>query len=78
MNEPVADIEFKGTLEARAFRRGTYLGRDHLDSLIEQALGKRYSFGAGWRGYASVSIRLYDRPPDEAAVEASAEARAER
>ena len=52
----------------RPFRRGTYLARDHLDTLIERALGSRYRFGDGWRGFGVVTIALYDEPPagDEA------------
>ena len=64
MDQPVAEIAFRGDIEVRPFRRGTYLGHEHLETLIEHALGERYHFGAGWQGYGVVSISLYDRPPD--------------
>jgi len=68
---PVADIVFSGDVEVRRYRRGTYLGRDHLEALIERALGPRYRFGEGWRGYGVVSIVLYDELPPEGAEPAS-------
>lgn len=64
MIKPVAEIRYSGDAELRPYRRGTYLGRDHLETMIERALGSRYRFGAGWQGYAVVTISLYDRLPD--------------
>jgi hypothetical protein len=63
VNEPVAEIRFEGDVQVRAFRRGTYLGRDHLEAVIERALGERYRFGDGWSGYGVVSLSLYEEPP---------------
>jgi hypothetical protein len=63
VNEPVAEIHFTGDVEVSAFRRGTYLARGHLDTLIERALGRHYRFGEGWSGFGVVSISLYDSPP---------------
>jgi hypothetical protein len=57
---PVAEIRYSGELHVRPYRRGTYLGDRHLEQLIEGALGRRYSFGQGWRGEAEISIRLFD------------------
>ena len=65
MSEPAAKVSYSGDAEVRRYRRGTYLGRDHLETMIERALGNRYRFGAGWQGYAVVSISLYDRLPDD-------------
>jgi hypothetical protein len=64
VSKPVAEVSDSGDAEVRPYRRGTYLGRDHLETMIERALGNRYRFGAGWRGHAVVSISLYDRQPD--------------
>jgi hypothetical protein len=63
VNEPVAEVRFEGDVQVRPFRRGTYLARDHLETLIERALGNRYRFGAGWSGFGIVSISLYEQPP---------------
>jgi hypothetical protein len=65
VSEPAAKVSYSGDAEVRRYRRGTYLGRDHLETMIERALGNRYRFGAGWQGYAVVSISLYDRLPDD-------------
>ncbi|HSP72613.1 MAG TPA: hypothetical protein VLN26_09610 [Gaiellaceae bacterium] len=63
MSEPVGEIRYSGELRVRPYRRGTYLGEDYLESLIERALRGRYRFGEGWKGFAVVSIVLYERPP---------------
>jgi hypothetical protein len=63
VSEPVAEVQFRGDVQVRAFRRGTYLGRDHLETLIERALGNRYRFGEGWSGFGIVSISFYEEPP---------------
>jgi hypothetical protein len=63
VSEPVADIRYSGEVEVRPFRRGTYLGHDHLETLIERALGSRYQSGGGWKGFAVVSIALYEESP---------------
>jgi hypothetical protein len=68
MSEPVGEIHFSGDVEVRAFRRGTYLAREQLDTLIERALAERYRFGEGWRGFGVISISLYDEPPAAAAA----------
>lgn len=62
MDEPVVEIRYSGELRVSAYRRGTYLGERHLEEVIEQALGTRYSFGEGWRGEAEITIRLFDAP----------------
>jgi len=67
MDEPVVEIRYSGELHVSAYRRGTYLGERHLEEVIEQALGARYSFGEGWRGEAEVTIRLFDAPERAAA-----------
>jgi hypothetical protein len=63
VREPAAEIRYRGDVEVRPFRRGTYLGREHLETMIEGALGSRYQFGGGWKGFAVVSILLYEGPP---------------
>ena len=63
MSEPVAEIRHEGPINVRPYRRGTYLGENHLESLIERALRERYRFGEGWKGFASVTITLYEEPP---------------
>lgn len=63
MAEPVAELRYRGAFQVRPYRRGTYLGGDHLEQLIEQALGPRYSYGQGWSGFAVVSIELYEQQP---------------
>jgi hypothetical protein len=68
MDTPVAEIDYMGELQVRPYRRGTYLGEEHLEEVIEQALGQRYSFGRGWRGRAVVTIRLYEARKDESAA----------
>jgi len=60
MDTPIVEIRYSGELHVRPYRRGTYLGDRHLEEVIEQALGSRYSFGEGWRGEADVTIRLFD------------------
>lgn len=63
IGEPVAEIRHEGPIHVRPYRRGTYLGDDHLESLVERALRGRYRFGEGWKGFAIVSIVLYDEAP---------------
>lgn len=75
MSGPVAEIAFSGDVEVRRYRRGTHLGRDHLEALIERSLGPRYRFGEGWRGFGVVSIVLYDEPPPEHAEPAAPDLR---
>jgi len=60
MNTAPVVIRYSGDMQVRPYRRGTYLGGRHLEELIEEALGPRYSFGRGWRGEAEVTIRLVD------------------
>jgi hypothetical protein len=62
MGDPVGEIRYSGEIHVRPYRRGTYLGDDHLETLIEQALGAHYSFGRGWEGHAVVSIEFHDSP----------------
>jgi len=50
-DSPVAHIRFRGGVEVRPFRRGTYLDREHLDALIERSLADRDRFGSGRKGY---------------------------
>ena len=38
MSEPVGEIGYRGAIQVRPYRRGTYLGDEYLDSLIERAL----------------------------------------
>jgi hypothetical protein len=64
MSEPVAAIEYQGAIQVRQYHRGTYLAGEHLEELIERRLGDRYSFGQGWRGFAVVSIALYEDESD--------------
>jgi len=64
MTKPVAEIRYSGEIHVRPYRRGTYLGDAHLEALIEETLGDRYSFGEGWTGTAVISIQLHERPPD--------------
>ncbi|HVP74592.1 MAG TPA: hypothetical protein VMS63_01120 [Gaiellaceae bacterium] len=78
MAEPVGEIRYSGDVEVHPFRRGTYLGADYLEELIERALGDRYSFGQGWQGYADVSIVFQERRPGPAAREREARARTRR
>ena len=66
MSEPVARIAYEGEVHVRPYRRGTYLGADHLETLIEKALGERYSYGKGWDGRAIVSIEFLEAPADPA------------
>jgi hypothetical protein len=73
VREPVAEIRFTGDVEVRKFRRGTNLARDHLETLIERALGSCYRFGGGWSGFGVVSISLYDSPPAGDGNEGTAE-----
>ena len=68
MDTPVTEIRYRGELHVRPYRRGTYLGEDHLEEVIERALGARYSFGRGWRGRAEVTIRLFDAPTHDSAA----------
>ena len=53
MAEPVAEIRYEGDARVRSYQGGTYLGDAHLEQLIERALAGRYSFGSGWRGFAT-------------------------
>ena len=62
MSEPVAEIQYSGEMHVRPFRRGTYLGDELLEALIEETLGDRYRFGEGWHGIAIVSIQMHERP----------------
>ena len=62
MSEPVAEIRYTGEIHVRPYRRGTYLGDVHLETLVEETLGDRYRFGEGWDGFAIVSIELHERP----------------
>jgi len=68
MESPVTEIDYTGELQVRPYRRGTYLGDEHLEEVIERALGPRYSFGKGWRGHAVVTIRLFEAQEDEGAA----------
>lgn len=63
--EPVERIRYRGEISVRPYRRGTYLGEDHLEALLERTLGSRYRFGEGWRGFAVVSVDLYETPPPD-------------
>lgn len=72
VDEPVAEIRYAGPIHVQPFRRGTYLGGDHLEALIERALGDRYHFGEGWAGHAEVTIVLRRQPPAEEPAVASA------
>ena len=65
MSERIAEIAYRGDVHIRPYHRGTYLGADHLETLIERALGERYSYGGGWDGYAVVSIAFHADPPAE-------------
>lgn len=73
VSDPVGELHYRGDVHVRSYRRGIYLGGAHLEQLIERALGHRFSFGQGWRGYAVVSIELYEREPDAEAAEAEAD-----
>jgi hypothetical protein len=66
MPDSVAEFRYEGEINVQPYRRGTYLGAAHLEELIERTLGPRYSFGRGWRGYAVVSVELFDEQPREA------------
>ncbi|NUR75051.1 MAG: hypothetical protein HOQ28_02040 [Thermoleophilia bacterium] len=68
MKTPLTEIRYTGELQVRPYRRGTYLGEEHLEEIIERALGSRYSFGRGWRGHADVTIRLFEAHQDESAA----------
>jgi hypothetical protein len=63
MDDPIAELRYEGEIAVRPYRRGTYLGTRHLEEAIERALTGRYSYGSGWRGYAVLTIRFYDRVP---------------
>jgi hypothetical protein len=65
---PLTEIHYTGELQVRPYRRGTYLGEQHLEEVIERALGSRYSFGRGWRGHAVVTIRLFESQKDKSAA----------
>jgi hypothetical protein len=69
MAEPVAELRYEGRLAVRPYRRGTFLWLDHLEELIERALGGRYSYGKGWDGHGVVSISFYAGQPDPGNVE---------
>jgi len=64
MAVPVAEVRYEGEIAVQPYRRGTYLGANHLEELIERTLAERYSYGKGWRGYAVVSITFYDERPE--------------
>jgi hypothetical protein len=66
VSEPIAEITYRGDIQVRPYRRGTYLGGDHLETLVERALADRYSYGGGWHGYAVISIAFHDRQPPDA------------
>lgn len=68
MSEPVAELHYTGEIRVQPYRRGTWLGHEHLQGLIERSLGERYSFGEGWQGHAVVSIQLYESEPEEDAT----------
>ena len=68
MDAPIAEIRYSGGVQVRPYRRGTYLGENHLEEMIERALGSRYSFGEGWRGEAEITIRLFDEREREDAA----------
>jgi len=70
--EPVAKIRYSGEIHVRPYRRGTYLGDEHLETLIEQTLGNRYHYGEGWDGFAVVDIELHERPAKPRAVRSEA------
>jgi hypothetical protein len=61
--EPVGELRYRGRIKVSPYRRGTYLGDEYLESLIERALRERYQFGLGWSGHAVVSIVFYEQPP---------------
>lgn len=67
MSDSIGEIHYSGEAHVRPFRRGTYLGNEHLEALIERAIGDRYSFGRGWEGFAVVSIVFHESapPPDK-------------
>jgi hypothetical protein len=60
MPDPVAELRYEWEITVQPYRRGTYLGGEHLEELIERTLARRYSYGGGWRGHVVVSIRFYD------------------
>jgi len=66
MGSTVAKIAYEGDIHVRPYHRGTYLGAEHLETLIEKALGERYSYGRGWDGHAVVSIEFREAgsPPE--------------
>jgi hypothetical protein len=68
--ERVAELRYRGAVHVRPYRHGTYLGGEHLEQLIERALGARYSYGQGWSGFAVVSIELYEQQPKAGGDEA--------
>ena len=68
MDTAAVDIRYAGELQVRPYRRGTYLGGRHLEEMIEEALGPRYSFGRGWRGEAEITIRLWEPHEKDAAA----------
>ena len=68
MDAPIAEIHYLGELQVRPYRRGTYLGDQTLEAMIERALGSHYSFGGGWRGEAEITIRLFDEREQEDAA----------
>jgi hypothetical protein len=53
--ERVAELRYRGAVQVRPYRYGTYLDGEHLEQLVEQALGPRYTYGQGWM--ASLSSR---------------------
>jgi hypothetical protein len=72
VRDPVAELRYQGEISVQPYRRGTYLGATHLEELIERTLGRRYTFGRGWRGYAVLSVELFDERPEHADAPADA------
>ena len=65
VSETVGKLVYEGDVHVRPYRRGTYLGIDHVETLIEKALGPRYSYGNGWDGHALVSIEFRETETGE-------------
>lgn len=70
VSDLVGELHYSGEIHVRPYRRGIFLADSHLEQLIERTLGDRYSFGQGWRGFALVSIKLYEQQPDVGVSEA--------
>jgi hypothetical protein len=71
MSKPVAELRYEGEIHVQPYRRGTYLGAEHLEQLIEHTLGPRYRFGDGWRGRAVLRLELYEDQPAERPADAA-------